>query len=203
MKKVWRREASRLHAYPVTRNAVVIFAVSAVASSRAVTVSRKRNRDYLIDERLTSSGFGRLDSFRDRRWSAGDAVWPIEAISIPYPASRVPFPSSSLAASTGGRSFLLALDISSARLFRHVDKLSEVNRWVRRTDGDNNDNDKRVNNTPTYSATRLWTILMMDRCNRCDESRRGTMCSIANSGREVHIPFTDHLPALIDTFRIK
>lgn len=55
-----------------------------------------------------------------------------------------------------------------------------------RTDGDNNDNDKRVNNTPTYSATRLQTILMMDRCNCRDESRYGLVFDYEFGTRSAH-----------------
>lgn len=132
-------------------------------------IAETGNHDCLIDERLTSSGFARLDSFRDRRWLVGDVVrlskrflsraqHPIR----PHFHPHLLFPRSPLLVSSTG-------DLSRSRsTFRVRDCFVISINYPRltgeygRTDGDNNDNDKRVNNTATYSGTRSRTILMMD-----------------------------------------
>lgn len=75
------------------------------------------------------------------------------AVSIPYSlfmcVSDSLFPLFSLSLRESW-SFSLLLDISRARLFRHIDKLSEVNRWVRTAQTTIIAATISVNNTPTY-----------------------------------------------------
>jgi len=170
------------------------FSHFSVISLVSIAIWETGNHDYLIDERLAYLGFDRLDSFRDRRWLVGDVVWPHRSdfypvsciLHFPFPLHLLYHPQDALSRSNSTFRVhdCFVMSINYPRLTGEYG----------RTDGDNNDNDKRINNTPTYSRMRLWTILILARCNNRDESRRG----IVNSRREVHIPFTDHLPGFID-----
>jgi len=153
--------------HPITQNVIDIFTFFRDFVGIHYYITETGNHDYLIDERLASLGFDRLDSFRDRRWLVGDVVWsdfyPVSCIlHFPFPLHLLYHPQD-------------ALSRSSSTFRVHDCFVTSIN-YPRltgeygRTDGDNNDNDKRINNTPTYSGTRLWTILMLARCNNRDES---------------------------------
>lgn len=138
-----------------------------------------------IDERLGGSGL--IVFSRGGCWLVGDA--DSKCFLYRVPALRIP---SRTLPSRNRHSFsLAALDISRARLFRHVDKLSEINRWARTAD--NNDNDKRVNNTPTYPCLngQYWWTGVIVATNRAWPGVR----TVANSEREMRIPDRD--PGLI------